>query len=348
MSGRRRTHPPLPPSYPQRAWIYVSGTTGRDILRRPKTAPVGAAICASMNIDLAFRQFLSETRSGAIRRRSEVTLANYECSFALLQRWFALRETTDLTEALLRQFFVRGETTRNWQPATTLSHRKALAPFFDWCVRRGFLERNPLDELPRPDLPMRLPEYYSDDEVEQLLYLVGARAVTSFEQRRNTAILAVLLLAGLRRGELLALRTTDVDFADRCLRVRAETAKNRAARVVPMNHRLESALREYWQTRALRGVEIRAFWLAANRPRALSPAGLKYILAKLRRSAAFPVKPHKMRHTFATKYYQGSKDVVGLKTLLGHKKLDTTMIYTHVLPDQTRSALESNPLNRLF
>jgi site-specific recombinase XerD len=294
------------------------------------------------------QRFMQECEDGTLKRRSKATLANYLWSYLLLLRLFPISHITQLNEELLREFFRRGDRDRQWSPATIAAHRKNLAPFFSWCVTRGVLGSDPLGQIPQPTIPERLPEFYADEDVERLLYHVDMDARTSLTRTRNKAIVGVMLLAGLRRGEALGLRIHDVDFSEEVVRIRAETAKNRRPRVVTMSRKLTELLRSYVVERGQALPETTAFWISDTTHGRFTAHGLKHLFHRLSQRAGFRVAAHKMRHTFATKFYQGSRDIVSLQQIMGHRKINTTMLYTHVLPENTRASIEQNPVNAYF
>jgi site-specific recombinase XerD len=130
--------------------------------------------------------------------------------------------------------------------------------------------------------------------------------------------------------------------------VRVETAKNRQPRVVMMPHRLRQILQEYWQAREKQGIETIWFWISTtHKNHRFTKDGLKHLVDRLSARAGFRVKLHKFRHTFATQFYAGSHDIAGLQQILGHKDLNTTMIYAHTIPKHTAASMEKNPLNQV-
>src|SRR5207245_1215349 len=116
--------------------------------------------------------------------RSGVTIANYRATFDLLLRWFPITDLVQLTEPLLRQFFRRGEAARAWKPSTTDSYRKNLAPFLHWCRDKGFVTTEPLTNIPKPVVTERIPDFYTDDELERILYFIEVHSDTAFERAR--------------------------------------------------------------------------------------------------------------------------------------------------------------------
>jgi site-specific recombinase XerD len=337
-AGKRNTRP-------RDTTRYVLSVTG------PAAGSVGLAARKPRqgfsNVSTLLERFLGECRDGTLRARSPETIKNYQQTYRQLLAWFPISNIVELNELLLRQFFRRGESDRAWKPGTTASHFKNLAPFIGWCVEQGYLYESPLSRIPEPRIPASLPNFYSDDEVDQILSAAFLSKASLFEKTRNRALLAVLLLAGLRRGELIELKITDIDLSEEVIRVRGETSKARRPRVITMNRKLTFLLRDYFTLRSRRRSFTNVFWIG-RQGHAFTRSGLKHLFIELSKLTGIRVSAHKMRHTFATKFYLGSRDIVSLQQLLGHRKITTTMIYTHVLPENTRVSVEQNPLASLF
>jgi integrase/recombinase XerD len=300
-----------------------------------------------MDIRAAHNQFTREFSDGTIKTNSPGTIKNYQNSLHLLLLATPVTKVEDMTETLLRQFARFGEMERKWSPNTQLTHRKNLQPFTLWCVKKGLLAKDPFAEIERPPLPELLPSYYSDEEMERILYVTSEEAKNDFLRKRNLAMLAVLRLAGLRKSEFLGLRVWDLDFESNYLKVRASNAKDRGDRVIPMSSKLVQRLQSYIDIRKEKKSDLLSLWLS-DHGKSFSHHGWDHFVKHLSGRLKFNVKTHKFRHTFATKYYQATHDVIGLKQLLGHKDLNTTMIYAQVAPDDLRKSLEISAINSLF
>ncbi|MEK7183587.1 MAG: tyrosine-type recombinase/integrase [Patescibacteria group bacterium] len=301
-----------------------------------------------MNVQQAHNQFIRECQDGTLKRRADATMQSYHESFRLLLKLFPVKMTEDLTEGILRQFLMRGERERGWKPGTIISYRKNLAPFFKWCVDRGHMPANPLEAIPTPPLIKNLPEFYSQSEMESIMYHVNMAAKTDLERVRNVAMFGVMAMAGLRKGELLGLRVTDLDFENGVIRIRAETSKSRTARSVPICFRLRELLERYLREREKHRVETIWLWVSYHGRTRFTANGLKHLTRHISERSGIRIKPHKFRHTFATQTYMGSSDIIAVQRALGHKEITTTMIYTQVNQKQVHASIEKNPINSIF
>jgi integrase/recombinase XerD len=222
---------------------------------------------------------------------------------------------------------------RNGQPLTfkTQSHRLApLRTFGAWLATTGLLPYDPAATLVLPKTERRLPEVtLSADEVEAVL---AGPDTTTPAGLRDRAVLEVFYSTAMRRAELIGLQVTDVDFSRGTAFIRQ--GKGGTDRHVPMGGRAQG-----WVLRYLD--EARPHFATVPDPGTLflnsvgKPLGAELLSTRVARyvRAAAPTKKgscHLFRHTCATLMLEGGADVRYVAELLGHRNLETTMLYTRV------------------
>ena len=180
--------------------------------------------------------------------------------------------------------------------------------------------------------PYRLPEVLSKSEVGKLLKQV--------KNPKHHAILATVYSGGLRVGEVLELRISDVDSAR--MRIRIRNAKGGKDREVMLSEKLLEELRAYWKT--YRPTE---YLFEGQKGGQYSARSVQAVLKRAVKAAGFRkrVTVHTLRHSFATHLLEEGTDIRYIQQLLGHKNLATTQLYTHM----TGPALEriKSPLDSL-
>ncbi len=205
-----------------------------------------------------------------------------------------------------------------------------LRSFFRWLTKHNYILSNPASELELPKLPIKLPpNVLSISEVEQVL---NHPDVTTTLGLRDRVILEVLYSTGIRRMELRKLKVYDVDFTRGVLNVRQ--GKGRKDRVVPLGERAIAWLNKYLSdVRPSLVVEPDEGWIfLTNRGQCfgiepLSNVARRHLIASgVRLTGAC----HLFRHTMATLMLEGGADVRFVQQMLGHAKLETTQVYTHV------------------
>jgi integrase/recombinase XerD len=188
-----------------------------------------------------------------------------------------------------------------------------------------------LERIPFPKQPKRLPVVLSLDEVARFL-----AAIVGIKHR---AILMTAYAAGLRLSEVTGLRVADIDSKRMVIRV--QQAKGRRDRYVMLSPRLLALLREYWKL--VRPTD----WLfpgdVPGQPITGKAVHLSCVRAAQDAGLGKHVTVHTLRHSFATHLLEAGTDLRTIQVLLGHRKLETTAIYTHVSPaavEATRSPLD--------
>jgi integrase/recombinase XerD len=194
--------------------------------------------------------------------------------------------------------------------------------------RRDIVEHTPFVHKPR-----KLPVVLSPEEVARLL-----DAAPSLKYR---AALSVAYGAGLRAGEVVSLKVSDIDSARMLIRV--EQGKGRKDRYVMLSPHLLALLRAWWRAARPQG------WLfpGQNRVNPLTPRQLNRAChtAAERAKIDKPVSLHTLRHSFATHRREQNIDIRVIQVLLGHAKLETTALYTRVATRTIRAVM--SPLEQL-
>jgi integrase/recombinase XerD len=184
-----------------------------------------------------------------------------------------------------------------------------------------------------PKQPKRLPSVLSLEET--------ARFFSAILSIKHRAILMTAYAAGLRISEVVGLRVDDIDSQRMVLRVRQ--GKGRKDRYVMLSTHLLALLRAYWKAARPQG------WLFPGRDR-VTPLSTR----QLNRACHFAaqtagigkrVSLHTLRHSFATHLLEQKVDIRVIQVLLGHKKLDTTALYSQVATRTIREV--KSPLEQL-
>jgi len=210
-----------------------------------------------------------------------------------------------------------------------------LRSFFKFLCREAILEKNPAKTIVSPRIGRPLPKLLTIDEIRGMLELPNTDEPLG---ARDKAILEVLYSTGIRAGELVALRTKDVDLIGGSLKIRG---KGRKERIGPLGSYAAEALRQYIAVRTLLRPTVAAgdglFLNARGGP--LTTRSVQRIVSKYARAALTgrdDVTPHTLRHSYATHMLDAGADLRVVQELLGHANLSTTQIYTHVTTERLR------------
>lgn len=245
-----------------------------------------------------------------------------------------ITQVTDITRHVLeryqRHLFYHRKP--NGEPLTIGTQHSRLAPlktWFKWLAKQNHILYNPASELELPKLPKRLPR--SILNIQEVEAIMAEANPDTAEGLRDRAMLEVLYSTGLRRMELAGLALYDVDVHRGVVFVRE--GKGRKDRVVPIGERALA-----WVDRYL--VEARPQFMTVEHDTLFvndygEPIGEHTVVKKVkhhieRAGIKKTGATHLFRHTMATHMLEAGADIRILQAILGHAKLTTTEIYTHV------------------
>lgn len=216
------------------------------------------------------------------------------------------------------------------KPATIRLRFAALRSFYNYMVRYGEVENNPLAEVALPKARHGLPVHLSIKQMEELLSmpfrLPADKKSPEWLPYRDAAILELFYSCGVRLSELVSLNANALQEGEDCLRI---VGKGRKVRLVPVGDYAKAALNRY---REMAGVAGLSPLFISRLGRRMSGRSIQLMLDKYLRYSDIPfhISPHKLRHTFATHMLDAGADLRSVQELLGHASLSTTQIYTHV------------------
>ena len=177
-----------------------------------------------------------------------------------------------------------------------------------------------------------------------LLARGGLALVRAADSEQDAAIFLTAAFTGLRRGELIALRWRDVDFAGPAIRVRASyaagqltTPKSGKVRAVPMAPDVAAALARLGRAR-LTGPATTTSSSPATAATTSTAGAAPPLRAALERPALRPLRFHDLRHTFGTRMI-AKADIRRVQEWMGHADIQTTMKYLHYAPRDEDAAL---------
>jgi len=208
----------------------------------------------------------------------------------------------------------------------------ALRTFFQFLVREGMLELNPAKLVSTPKLEKKLPNHLS---IEEAIRFIESPDLDTDLGKRDRAMLELMYATGVRVAELTTLNVADVDFQNQLIRV---TGKRRKQRIVPFGDPAGDAIRSYLGVREkflfnapISKRDERALFLNYQGTRITTRSVGRMVEKYIRICAGMhDISPHALRHSFATHLLDSGADLRDIQELLGHARLSTTQVYTHV------------------
>jgi integrase/recombinase XerC len=255
-------------------------------------------------------------------------------------------DLTSVDYPLLRRYLAH--LTRAEYSRTSIQRKlSALRALFRYLVSIAAIEHNPAALLQPAPAPKPLPEGLSEAEAAVLVRAPNEQEVLG---QRNLAILELLYATGMRVSELAGLDVADVDLDRRTARV---VGKGDRERVVLLGAPAEAAVRQYLQQgRTLllarrQGREEEPALMLNKHGRRLSVRSIQSVVHELATAVGVGARtsPHTLRHSFATHLLDRGADLRVIQELLGHKRIATTQIYTHVSRARLQEAYrQAHPL----
>ncbi len=267
------------------------------------------------------------------RNFSAETTRGYIIAVKQLAQYFG--KSPDLLGAEeIRRFQLYLLNERKLAPSTVKLRMAALRFLYQKTLKRRDLD---FDDIPFPKAPKKLPVILSPREVKLLI-----NAASNLMHR---TILMVLYGTGMRRTEVRMLKVEDIDSERMVIRIRK--AKGSRDRDVPLTPRLLEALRQYYRWKKPR---VYLFPSTPGHRGDEQPISAKTVwnvccAAAKRAGLSKKIGPHTLRHSYATHLIESGSDLRTIQLLLGHARLEHTLVYLHLSRRHLQAAV--NPLEQL-
>ena len=216
--------------------------------------------------------------------------------------------------------------------------------FFNFLILDGYIQNDPTELLETPKIGLKLPVVLSLQEIENIISIID---LSTKEGQRNRAIIEVLYSCGLRISELTNLKFSDLFLDDGFIRVEGKGSKQR---LVPISHTAIKEIGNYLLDRkhidVKKGSEDMVFLSKRGTP--ISRIMVFHFIKQYADQAGIKknISPHTFRHSFATHLLEGGANIRAIQQMLGHEKITTTEIYTHMDREYLRQEIiEHHPRN---
>jgi site-specific recombinase XerD len=264
-----------------------------------------------------------------LRNRSDATIDAYR-RFALALGRFHDRPLDELGEAEVRAFLEYLLTEHKLHPRSLVGHISAYKFLYGTILGRPEVTAS----LAFPKKTKSLPRILSHAEILAL--------IDCAETVRTRAFIMLGYGSGLRMSEVRNLQPRDIDSKRGVIVVRA--GKGSKDRIAPLPERTLATLREYWLEERPKGP-----WLfpgaAPEKPMSKHTIGDRFNRTRFLAGLSAPVRFHSLRHSFATHMLEAGVDILAIQALLGHARLQTSMVYLRTRADHLLAV--GNPLDRL-
>ncbi len=284
------------------------------------------------NVEAFFRYLSAE------KNYSPHTIRSYRKDieeFALhCSKLYQLNSIDDVHYAMIRDFVVflakKGITTRSINRKCS-----ALNTYYTYLCAIGERKANPLAQHKSLKATKSFIVPFSTDEVAHVLRQIDR---SSFGGLRDATIIELLYATGMRQAELIGLKTSSIDWAQRQLRV---LGKRNKERIIPMLPSLIKLLEDYMvQRNTINTAQEHHYLLVTDKGKKIYPSFVYKRINTYFRSVSSKIhaSPHVLRHSFATHMLDAGADINVVKEILGHESLAATQEYTKVQLPKVKDA----------
>ena len=236
---------------------------------------------------------------------------------------------------------------RGLSATTTNTYFRSLRPFFHYLEKKHAFP-NPYRAAQTPPIPRhRLPKALKPEQLERIL--AAARNYpwrTDLQRVRGLAMIAIMIYAGLRKGEVLRLAYSDVSLDEGTIRIVAGKGRfGGKDRTIYMPAELRVILTQYIALRRQLGFTCPEFFVSrGNRP--FSDIQFRRVIECVRDASGIPFFAHALRHSYITMLLRARVPIHVVQTLAGHADITTTALYTAVWDEDKRAAVQGLRLGR--
>lgn len=255
----------------------------------------------------------------------------------------AIKKEIEIDEDFINNYLIDCSM-KELSPTTIARYLSSLKAFFAFLYDEEDISANPTQHIEGPHIFRSLPTYLSVEEINKLLDF----PIKKNSDTRDKAMLELMYSSGLRVSEAIELKLSNIDFSESFLLI---LGKGNKERLVPFGERAYQLLWEYiYNVRKLylKPASTNHVFINVRFGKKLSRMGVWKILKKhaIEQNIEKPIKPHTLRHSFATHLLANGADLRTVQELLGHSDISTTTIYTQVSKDMLRKAFNQyHPLN---
>jgi len=267
-----------------------------------------------------FEEFL---RHCSVSGYAESTIENYRAAVAQFNKFYpAGKPLIDISSDTVEEFVYYLRQHTNMSNVSLGIRLKNIKALFNWFYRKGYMNQV---EFPQIRYEKKVKETYTDDELKLLLAKPKIKKC-KFTEYRNWVIINYLLSTGNRRGTLVNVRISDIDFDSGMIRL--EKTKNKKQRYIPLSVTLANILKEYLKHR---GGSMDDYLFCDAYGQQLNVQNLKTSLGRYhKRRGVTKTSIHLYRHTFAKKWILAGGDIFRLQKILGHSSLTVVKEYVEM------------------
>ena len=246
------------------------------------------------------------------KKLSENTQNSYQEELMTIIDFFHNKSPLTYTSCDINQF-LKYLDDKHYQSTTKAHYITVLNNFYLFCIKEGYLNKNPCENIFMPKLTKHLPDILNYEEIDRLLDI----PLNNAYDYRTKAMLELNYACGLRVSELTHLKLQDIDYQNEILRIIGKGSKER---IIPLS---EITIKYDKYDNLGTGISRQGYF------KILKQCATKANIKKT-------ISPHTLRHSFATHLLENGADLRVIQEFLGHSDISTTQIYTHLSQEKIK------------
>lgn len=258
------------------------------------------------------------------KRKSEHTIKNYALD---LRKWFKFQFKDNLlitedniSKLKLKDLDIFIASLRDMSTNTVRRNIASIKSFYRYLNKYELVINNIATHIESPDLEERSPKYLEVNEIKKLINIVDKMNGRYIE--RDKAIITTFVTTGLRLSELVNIKTTDIKNG-----MLTVIGKGNKQRNIPLAQKTQKVIKDYLKIR--KNMDGQVLFVTERNTKFNSTAMGNLVKKYLVKAGFKDYSTHKLRHSAATMWHDKGNDITKIQELLGHSRIDTTMIYTH-------------------
>ena len=272
------------------------------------------------------------------RNYSDNTIIGYSNHLELFNNYLKNKKINEIDYNTIRSYI--NYLYNLYNTKSICNHISSLRSFFKYLKFENIITNNPLTLIENPKLEKKLPKFLYYEDIEKILNVPDIYTDIGI---RDSLILELLYVTGIRVSELVNIKIKDIDFINKSIII---TGKGNKQRIVMYGTRCKELLDKYLSIRNNFLIDNNEYLLLGVKGKKINDRIVRKIIDDISIKAGINmnISPHVFRHTFATHMLNEGADLRSVQELLGHENLSTTTIYTHVTNERLRSVyLHTHP-----
>lgn len=265
----------------------------------------------------------------------ETTVRTYIDSITEFINLININNITNISKTNIRHYLQIIKDEKLNSPTTRNKKLSAIRAFFRFLLKDNLINEDPTTTIENCKTEKRLPKVLSKNQIQKLYDQTNENGLRPL---RDKVIIDLFFATGIRISELINIRLNQLNLKDRFIII---FGKGQKERFCPLDDKIIELIKIYLITRKNNGIKsVYLFNGIKDKTTHLDVSTVRKIIYRYGNKAEIEIKPHTLRHTFATELCNNGADIRVIQEMLGHSDIRSTQIYTKVNNELIRETYE--------